>query len=135
MKQIDNRQKQVIQSRAQRALTGFKNFFKNRKEHAHVPTEKHTPENSEGETEQTKQTAAPVINEYHPGPKVGRNDPCPCGSGIKYKKCCIGKPEIKPFSGARGASAASPPKAGKKAEPPSQKKAAQTTPRKKPRPK
>jgi HEAT repeat protein len=20
--------------------------------------------------------------------KVGRNDPCPCGSGIKYKKCC-----------------------------------------------
>lgn len=22
------------------------------------------------------------------GPKVGRNDPCPCGSGRKYKKCC-----------------------------------------------
>ncbi|MDT8375845.1 MAG: SEC-C metal-binding domain-containing protein [Mariprofundaceae bacterium] len=22
--------------------------------------------------------------------KVGRNDPCPCGSGKKYKKCCIG---------------------------------------------
>lgn len=22
---------------------------------------------------------------------VGRNDPCPCGSGRKYKKCCIGK--------------------------------------------
>jgi len=21
-------------------------------------------------------------------PKVGRNDPCPCGSGRKYKKCC-----------------------------------------------
>ena len=21
--------------------------------------------------------------------KVGRNDPCPCGSGIKYKKCCL----------------------------------------------
>ncbi|OEZ57731.1 UPF0149 family protein [Duganella sp. HH105] len=31
------------------------------------------------------------INAYwHPpkGPKVGRNDPCPCGSGKKYKKCC-----------------------------------------------
>ena len=26
--------------------------------------------------------------------KVGRNDPCPCGSGIKYKKCC-GKPNRK----------------------------------------
>jgi hypothetical protein len=24
-------------------------------------------------------------------PKVGRNDPCPCGSGAKYKKCCLGK--------------------------------------------
>jgi len=24
-------------------------------------------------------------------PKVGRNDPCPCGSGKKYKKCCLGK--------------------------------------------
>lgn len=23
--------------------------------------------------------------------KVGRNDPCPCGSGKKYKKCCINK--------------------------------------------
>ena len=24
----------------------------------------------------------------HVGKKVGRNDPCPCGSGKKYKKCC-----------------------------------------------
>jgi len=24
-------------------------------------------------------------------PKVGRNDPCPCGSGKKYKRCCYGK--------------------------------------------
>jgi len=23
--------------------------------------------------------------------KVGRNDPCPCGSGLKHKKCCLGK--------------------------------------------
>ena len=23
--------------------------------------------------------------------KIGRNDPCPCGSGLKYKKCCFGK--------------------------------------------
>jgi len=26
------------------------------------------------------------------GKKVGRNDPCPCGSGKKYKKCCMKKP-------------------------------------------
>ena len=28
---------------------------------------------------------APIRRET---PKVGRNDPCPCGSGKKYKKCC-----------------------------------------------
>jgi len=28
----------------------------------------------------------PYIRE---APKVGRNDPCPCGSGKKYKKCCL----------------------------------------------
>lgn len=27
----------------------------------------------------------PLLRE---GPKVGRNEPCPCGSGKKYKKCC-----------------------------------------------
>jgi uncharacterized protein len=33
-------------------------------------------------------------DEYYPEtyvrtePKIGRNDPCPCGSGKKYKKCC-----------------------------------------------
>ena len=25
--------------------------------------------------------------------KIGRNDPCPCGSGKKYKKCCLNKPK------------------------------------------
>ena len=27
--------------------------------------------------------------------KVGRNDPCPCGSGKKYKKCCLNKDEAR----------------------------------------
>jgi len=25
-----------------------------------------------------------------------RNDPCPCGSGLKFKKCCIDKPQTMP---------------------------------------
>ncbi|MDD3429239.1 MAG: preprotein translocase subunit SecA [Oscillospiraceae bacterium] len=29
------------------------------------------------------------------GKKIGRNDPCPCGSGKKYKQCCLGKEETK----------------------------------------
>ena len=28
------------------------------------------------------------VQQVHRGDKVGRNDPCPCGSGKKYKKCC-----------------------------------------------
>ncbi len=28
-----------------------------------------------------------------PKVKIGRNDPCPCGSGKKYKKCCMAKDE------------------------------------------
>lgn len=28
-------------------------------------------------------------------PKIGRNDPCPCGSGKKYKKCCLDADEAR----------------------------------------
>lgn len=28
------------------------------------------------------------------GVRIGRNDPCPCGSGKKYKKCCLGKASV-----------------------------------------
>ena len=42
-----------------------------------------------GETEQNnpdiEQQAKPITRE---GKKVGRNEPCPCGSGKKYKQCC-----------------------------------------------
>ena len=33
-------------------------------------------------------TVAKVETVVHQGPKIGRNDPCPCGSGKKNKKCC-----------------------------------------------
>ena len=32
--------------------------------------------------------AQPVQQVRRSGDKIGRNDPCPCGSGKKYKKCC-----------------------------------------------
>lgn len=31
-----------------------------------------------------------------PASKARRNDPCPCGSGKKYKKCCLGRPATVP---------------------------------------
>ena len=29
-----------------------------------------------------------IAREGREGRKIGRNEPCPCGSGKKYKKCC-----------------------------------------------
>jgi preprotein translocase subunit SecA len=37
-----------------------------------------------GETEDGK-----GVTVRREGKKVGRNDPCPCGSGKKYKRCCL----------------------------------------------
>jgi hypothetical protein len=34
--------------------------------------------------------------------KPGRNDPCPCGSGKKYKHCCLGANNILPFPDKHG---------------------------------
>jgi len=47
---------------------------------------KPTAENHGGDGSLQKK---PVVK----GEKVGRNDPCPCGSGKKYKHCCLGKNE------------------------------------------
>lgn len=42
------------------------------------------------ETSAAQTVLEPVIHrQAKPGP--GRNDPCPCGSGRKYKKCCMGR--------------------------------------------
>ncbi|MDP1822467.1 MAG: preprotein translocase subunit SecA [Archangium sp.] len=40
--------------------------------------------NAEGKAEPVAADQKTIVRE---GPKVGRNDPCPCGSGKKYKKC------------------------------------------------
>ncbi len=40
----------------------------------------------------SKQQMKPVQpTEARASLKVGRNDPCPCGSGLKYKKCCLNR--------------------------------------------
>ena len=39
------------------------------------------PDAAEGEP------AAPTVRPLHAAPRIGRNDPCPCGSGKKYKQC------------------------------------------------
>ena len=51
--------------------------------HEHGPDCDHDHEHEHGPRPE------PVRRE---APKVGRNDPCPCGSGKKFKQCC-GAPE------------------------------------------
>ena len=41
--------------------------------------------NEEADEQNSTETSQPVIRS---APKVGRNSPCPCGSGKKYKQCC-----------------------------------------------
>jgi uncharacterized protein len=43
-----------------------------------------------GEDAEEPKPPAPLLN---PLRDVGRNDPCPCGSRRKFKKCCLGKPD------------------------------------------
>lgn len=49
------------------------------------PIEESADQQMTNEPGQDNKTIAPIVNA---DPKVGRNDPCPCGSGKKYKKCC-----------------------------------------------
>ena len=46
--------------------------------------------NAGGETEDGR-----GVTVRREGKKVGRNDPCPCGSGKKYKKCCLPREEAR----------------------------------------
>jgi preprotein translocase subunit SecA len=49
------------------------------------------PEDKTKKASEVVSEANEVISKAAPvrmGPKVGRNDPCPCGSGKKYKQCC-----------------------------------------------
>lgn len=52
-----------------------------------IDGEAHEHKEGEGHHETPK-----VVTVVREGSKVGRNDPCPCGSGKKYKKCCEGLP-------------------------------------------
>ena len=49
------------------------------------PLENATTNNPTVDTTEGEAVKKPVVNK---GPEIGRNDPCPCGSGKKYKNCC-----------------------------------------------
>ncbi len=85
MKQTDNRQKELKQLKAQKShWHSFRDKFHGRTETAHTPK-------SGEKKDQANPEVSPSIPPPAPHPKIGRNDPCPCGSGKKYKKCCLDK--------------------------------------------
>ncbi|GEM_PF-3948425 len=82
MKQIDNRQKKQIQMKAARTPHKGGLLGAHPKEKTRIPE----PPSEVSETsQQAPASPAPVKSK----PDVGRNDRCPCGSGLKYKKCCL----------------------------------------------
>lgn len=89
MKQTDNRQKQQIQLRAEK--THYQKNLMAEKGSSHStapePESKGSAASADSGTD-----AKPQI--YHAPPQVGRNELCPCGSGKKFKKCCIDKPQV-----------------------------------------
>lgn len=55
---------------------------------AHFEWASRAPRQAALSTARSPMTFAPRSVPVRASPKVGRNDPCPCGSGKKYKKCC-----------------------------------------------
>jgi preprotein translocase subunit SecA len=75
--------------------TSFEDASKTEKEPQSVTTQHNVPNKQFGnqftqrtKNERAQDRAAGVRQKRVVGKKVGRNDPCPCGSGKKYKNCC-----------------------------------------------
>ena len=56
-------------------------------QHAEAPSASFADAAGEAQAQNQPQQAAPVTTFVREGRKVGRNEPCPCGSGLKYKQC------------------------------------------------
>ena len=78
MQKVNNQQKQQVQARAEKTR------------HSSMSKGKGTTDpnaiSGAGSKESSEAAVKPIHRE---GPKIGRNDVCPCGSGKKYKKCCL----------------------------------------------
>jgi len=51
------------------------------------------PVHKTAQSERPPVAPTPVETIRRDHPKVGRNETCPCGSGLKYKRCCLNKPQ------------------------------------------
>jgi preprotein translocase subunit SecA len=74
----------TIETKAERKAGTQGETKEQKAEHAQIPDE-HSQMPKEGQKESVSGRHNPVERQTE---KVGRNDPCPCGSGKKYKNCC-----------------------------------------------
>jgi len=80
--------------RSASSMKAFEDFLRNApRETRHDPSASFgaPPAPEKGNASDVVSQAANDLSKPKPvrsGPKVGRNDPCPCGSGKKYKQCC-----------------------------------------------
>jgi preprotein translocase subunit SecA len=82
--------------RSASSLMAFENFLRNMPQQtSHQPTSAFggSATNEDKKGSDLVSEAADELSKEKPkpkrtGPKVGRNDPCPCGSGKKFKQCC-----------------------------------------------
>jgi preprotein translocase subunit SecA len=80
--------------RSASSLMAFENFLRNvpqqtlHQSSSAFPSPAPAKNASDVVSEASAQVAREKAQPIRTGPKVGRNDPCPCGSGKKYKHCC-----------------------------------------------
>ncbi len=95
---MDNIKTEICKNifRSASSMMAFENFLRNApRETRHEATGAfgEAPKPGQGKPSDIVSEAAAQLSQDKPkpkrvGPKVGRNDPCPCGSGKKYKQCC-----------------------------------------------
>jgi preprotein translocase subunit SecA len=80
--------------RSASSMMAFENFLRSmpkQTQHGSVDAMSGATSTASGNPSDVVSEASEAVSKARPirtGPKVGRNDPCPCGSGKKYKQCC-----------------------------------------------
>jgi SEC-C motif-containing protein len=76
------------QAEHQAGTVEFKAYYQDKEEQARVHHEIAEFKKVDGQWKYVKGTMVGFEPVKRTSPKIGRNDPCSCGSGKKYKKCC-----------------------------------------------
>ncbi|ARN57010.1 preprotein translocase subunit SecA [Sedimentisphaera salicampi] len=86
LESIENRVTDTVFKLRLEANAKTKNVYGSQQNEVHQQADQFAQNEKQREAGQApKASPKQIVNK---SPKVGRNDPCPCGSGKKYKKCC-----------------------------------------------